>query len=186
MKKRDKAERKLDEAKGEFDEAKEQLKEFEGDEDSGQLLKALLKRFRRDQSAEVCELLSAKLPSVPNITTLQSIFQLPFLSKLPVIDDLYLESPFDKYLSSSDNGAKDLAIHISYVLNSPVLASIGSAVGEDMLRGPIDLIVRNFVMLFREKLATDFLCWLNDVLILKGEEKASQSEFDAACEELRS
>ncbi|CAG8501281.1 14393_t:CDS:2 [Ambispora leptoticha] len=99
-------------------------------------------RFRRDRSTEVCEVLTVKLPSVPNVTTLQSIFQLSFLDKLPVIGDFWRRHVTLSHRSDSQK-------------RHPVLP--GKA-------------------------------WFqpSSYNVSQREEKALQSEFDVACEELRS
>ncbi|CAH1758227.1 10052_t:CDS:1, partial [Entrophospora sp. SA101] len=77
----------------------------------------------------------------------------------------------------------------------------------DMLHMPTDLLIGNTLQLFKENLGkalpidhdwnrtdpgsttkgsywSDFLCWLKDTLILKGEEKASAKDFKMALYDL--
>ncbi|CAG8606395.1 7837_t:CDS:2, partial [Paraglomus brasilianum] len=110
----------------------------------------------------------------------------------------------DSLCFPNENDAYDLVA----VIGTPLVLSADNGYGENMLHYPIDQLIRSPMIFFREqlgssvlpvtidrdvigrttttkaKLRPDFLCWVGDVVLLKGEEKSLESEFNNACEEL--
>jgi hypothetical protein len=165
------------------------------------------KRTRIDRSREICKQLVQKFQHTPiSIDEVRASMASTLLTKLPAVGDLHRVGKFlDSLCYSDDNDAYDLAA----VIGAPLVLSADDGHGESMLHYPIDQLIRSPMIFFREqlgssvlpvtidrdvidrttttkaKLCPDFLCWVGEVLLLKGKEKSLESEFDQACEELR-
>ncbi|CAI2175856.1 6155_t:CDS:2, partial [Funneliformis geosporum] len=135
-----------------------------------------------------------KLERFPTINELPDILASSLKVKLPIPQgrkgtDLIANFP-DILCSNTEVNADELSVIIASALITMQSVFFTTSYGEDMMHYIIDTLIRAILGVFHNndysrKLSVGFfLCWLEDVLFLKGKEKASQNSFNAARNEL--
>ncbi|RUS14863.1 hypothetical protein BC937DRAFT_93219 [Endogone sp. FLAS-F59071] len=165
-----------------------------------------------DRTWEICQSLLGNLTRVPILAEdLIDILQLELPCKLPVSCGEEEEIPaIASYIYTDERDLQSkLAMHISSILSVDYTRYIGDIVSEDMMHYPIDTLVLNtFRLLFDQTgpgnkiefsrntadvgqttttvgtCRPDFLLYVQNLLVLKGEEKAKASDFDEALDDL--
>ncbi|RHZ62043.1 hypothetical protein Glove_344g93 [Diversispora epigaea] len=163
-----------------------------------------------DRTGIICDALIKPFSSVPNrVEDLTPLISAPLTRKLPV--SFYEEIKFpqlaDFIETKNDEYGSSLSKHISYLLTEIAEKQNLNNTSEDMLHWRVDSIIRISLQIFHENLGgmlpiqidrnskdqgtttvgnkrPDFLCWANNVLLFKGEEKAGIEDFQKATDEL--
>ncbi|GES95131.1 hypothetical protein RCL_jg19337.t1 [Rhizophagus clarus] len=164
-----------------------------------------------DRTALICDTLIQSFNTIPNhANDLRPLVSAQLVRKLPV--SFYEEKKFPQFAeyiqTSDDECGSNLAKHISCLLTDIFEKQDFDDTSEDMVHWGIDSLIRIPLQIFRESLGggvlpiemdrnskdqgtttvgnkrPDFLCWINDVLLFKGEEKADAKDFSIAEREL--
>ncbi|KAF0453080.1 crinkler family protein [Gigaspora margarita] len=163
-----------------------------------------------DNSNAICNGLLQKFEIIPRkVCELQQLINAPLLRKLPVTSDeekIYPE--LDRFVCTKDDERRStIAKNISAALCSTIDRKISGNNSECMLHYPLDTMIRVPLETFNRFLGSvlpieidrddtdsgtmtdgtkrpDFLCWVNNLLILKGEEEASADNLYMARNEL--
>ncbi|CAB4400459.1 unnamed protein product [Rhizophagus irregularis] len=164
-----------------------------------------------DRTALICDILIQPFNTVPNrANDLKPLVDAKLIRKLPV--SFYEERKFPQFAeyiqTNDDECGSNLAKHISCLLTDIFEKQDFDDTSEDMVHWGIDSLIRIPLQIFRESLGggvlpiemdrnsknqgtttvgnkrPDFLCWTNDVLLFKGEEKADAKDFSIAEREL--
>ncbi|CAB4394132.1 unnamed protein product [Rhizophagus irregularis] len=164
-----------------------------------------------DRTSLICDILIQPFNTVPNrANDLKPLVDAKLIRKLPV--SFYEERKFPQFAdyiqTNDDECGSNLAKHISCLLTDIFEKQDFDDTSEDMVHWGIDSLIRIPLQIFRESLGggvlpiemdrnskdqgtttvgnkrPDFLCWTNDVLLFKGEEKADAKDFSIAEREL--
>ncbi|CAG8522299.1 29647_t:CDS:2 [Gigaspora margarita] len=163
-----------------------------------------------DNSNAICNGLLQKFAIIPRkVCELQQLINAPLLRKLPVTSDeekIYPE--LDRFVCTKDDERRStIAKIISAALCSTIDREFSGNNSECMLHYPLDTMIRIPLKTFNRFLGSDlpieidrddtdsgtmtdgtkrpdFLCWVNNLLILKGEEEASANNLYMARNEL--
>ncbi|CAB4374878.1 unnamed protein product [Rhizophagus irregularis] len=164
-----------------------------------------------DRTSLICDILIQPFNTVPNrANDLKPLVDAKLIRKLPVF--FYEERKFPQFAeyiqTNDDECGSNLAKHISCLLTDIFEKQDFDDTSEDMVHWGIDSLIRIPLQIFRESLGggmlpiemdrnskdqgtttvgnkrPDFLCWTNDVLLFKGEEKADAKDFSIAEREL--
>ncbi|GES74974.1 hypothetical protein RCL_jg13042.t1 [Rhizophagus clarus] len=185
----------------------EVVKQISGDQPA----KRRYDEMQIDRTATICDALIQPFDTVPSQAgDLMSLIHMPLTRKLPV--SFYEEIKFpqlaDFIETKNDECGSDLSKHISHILTDIVQKQSLNNTSEDMLHYGVDSMIRVPLQIFHENLGggvlpiemdrnskdqgtttignkrPDFLCWTNNVLLFKGEEKAEIGNFSEAVDEL--
>ncbi|KAF0352000.1 crinkler family protein [Gigaspora margarita] len=167
------------------------------------------KRGHGDKTTEICHALLRPFNTVPkNAEDLPLLIKAPLERKLPVAANEEIKFPeLQEFIFTCEEERRsDIAIHISGILNDNIKRRFKNSMSEDMMHMPLDLLIMCILECFKEHLGEDlpinldrnrsdpgstkrygrpdFLCWVKDALLLKGEEKADTDQLDIAKSEL--
>ncbi|KAF0448601.1 crinkler family protein [Gigaspora margarita] len=152
-----------------------------------------------DNSNAICKGLLQKFEIIPRkVCELQQLINAPLLRKLPVTSDeekIYPE--LDEFVCTNDDERRStIAKIISTALCSTIDRRFSGNQSESMLHYPLDAMITVPLETFNRFLGgdlpieidrakrPDFLCWVKNLLIFKGEEKANANDLDMAINEL--
>ncbi|CAG8557062.1 5318_t:CDS:2, partial [Gigaspora margarita] len=152
-----------------------------------------------DNSNVICKGLLQKFEIIPRkVCELQQLINAPLLRKLPVTsgeEKIYPE--LDEFVCTNDDERRStIAKIISTVLCSTINRRFLGNKSESMLHYPLDAMIMVPLETFNGFLGSDlpieidrakrpdFLCWVKNLLIFKGEEKANANDLDMAINKL--
>lgn len=164
-----------------------------------------------DRTGLICDTLIIPFGSVPSeANELRSLIVAPLTRKLPVSfhEEKRLPQLADLIQTNKSERGSNLSKHISHLLTDIIEKQNLNNTSEDMIHWGIDSLIRIPLQIFHESLGgeilpieidrnckdrgtttvgtkrPDFLCWTNNVLLFKGEEKAEVKNFQDAVKEL--
>jgi hypothetical protein len=164
-----------------------------------------------DRTVLICDDLIQPFDTVPNqVNDIRPLVTTQLLRKFPVSFGEERQFPqLAEYIQTNDNErGSNLAKYISYLLTDIFEKQNFDDTSKDMVHWGIDSLIRIPLQIFRESLGggvlpiemdrnskdqgtttvnnkrPDFLCWTNDVLLFKGEEKGDFKDFQIAEHEL--
>ncbi|KAF0465662.1 crinkler family protein [Gigaspora margarita] len=161
-----------------------------------------------DRTDVICDALIQPFSFVPSRAgDLTSLINAPLTRKLPVSKNEEIKYPLlADFIEKNDECRSDLSTYISGLIIGIGKQNLSNT-SENMLHWVVDSIIRIPLQIFHENLGgvlpidldrntrdqgtttigtkrPDFLCWANNVLLFKGEEKAVNADFPKAVNEL--